>query len=193
MFSGFKPTAVTHTHVPAQRAVATVLILIVGGGSLGYFHGYLTQTPEQPYLPFVGPTLPSNVTWQEECGSCHLDYHPTLLPARAWTHLLAEQATHFDEDLALEPGTVKILQNFAQRWAAESHLTEPAWKISQMSSTTQPPLRITETAYWQQQHQAIPPNVWQHPQVKSKIHCNACHFDAQQGTFEDAAMRLPRG
>jgi len=27
--------------------------------------------------------------------------------------------------------------------------------------------------------------------VRSKANCAACHLDAERGTFEDAAMRMP--
>jgi hypothetical protein len=53
-------------------------------------------------------------------------------------------------------------------------------------------LRITETPYWVDKHSEIAATDWRLPQVKSKINCAACHLDAEAGTFEDAAMRIPR-
>jgi hypothetical protein len=54
------------------------------------------------------------------------------------------------------------------------------------------PLRITETPYWVEKHREIPESDWQLPLVNSKSNCAACHLDALAGTFEDAAMRIPR-
>jgi hypothetical protein len=53
-------------------------------------------------------------------------------------------------------------------------------------------LRITETPYWLKKHREITDADWRSPQVKSKANCDACHLDALDGTFEDAAMRMPR-
>ena len=40
-------------------------------------------------------------------------------------------------------------------------------------------------------HQNIDDEIWQHPEVIFQGNCGACHLDAELGTFEDAAMRLP--
>lgn len=75
--------------------------------------------------------------------------------------------------------------------AAEQVLTEAAWKIDRSIPAAETPLRITETAYWINKHREIPDNVWEHPMVNGRVSCGACHLDAEAGTFEDAAMRLP--
>ncbi|MBA3056795.1 MAG: diheme cytochrome c [Gammaproteobacteria bacterium] len=56
--------------------------------------------------------------------------------------------------------------------SADRHQTEAAFKIEP----------------------SIPPGTtaWASPLVKSKSNCAACHSDAEQGSFEDAAMQLPR-
>ncbi len=141
--------------------------------------------------PFIGPKLPDNVVWREACGECHLAYHPTLLPARSWQRMLAEQHEHFEEDLDLDDETLLEIQTFLMANAAESELTEPAWKINNSTPPEQTPLRITKTAYWIEQHQNIVDEIWQHPDVNFQGNCGACHLDAEQGTFEDSAMRLP--
>jgi len=192
MITGNKMTSVDTTSVSNHSllAISLILMVLISGGS--YFRGYFTQTPEHPYLPFIGPQLPDNAIWREICGECHLAYHPTLLPARSWQRMLKEQHQHFEEDLDLDAETLAELHPFASNNAAETHLTEPAWQIERSTPLNQAPLRITEIAYWQEQHEEISKQIWQHPLVKSKSHCNACHLDAEQGTFEDAAMRLPK-
>jgi hypothetical protein len=110
---------------------------------------------------------------------------------RSWEVLLDGQADHFGDDLALDPVTVAELREFARRNAAESAMTEAAWKINRSIPAQETPLRITETAYWKRKHHDIADKLWQTPAVRAKSNCAACHFDAERGTFEDAAMRLP--
>lgn len=169
-------------------AMMLVAVLIAAGFQ---FIGYARATPEKPYLPFTGPSLPANAAWDSECGSCHLTFHPTLLPVRSWEALLKDQANHFGDDLALDPATLAELREFARRNAAESALTEAAWKINRSIAAQETPLRITETRYWKRKHRDIADKLWRAPAVRARANCAACHLDAERGTFEDAAMRLP--
>jgi cytochrome b len=175
----------TYSHVGAVMLVA---VLAAAGIQ---FAGYARATPGKPYLPFTGPSLPVNAAWDSECGSCHLAFHPTLLPARSWQALLDGQANHFGDDLALDAATLAELREFALRNAAESAPTEAAWKINRSVPTRETPLRITEAAYWKRKHRDIEDGLWQAPAVRTRANCAACHLDAEHGTFEDAAMRLP--
>jgi cytochrome b len=156
-----------------------------------YLQGHVVQTPDNPYLPFVGPQLPDNALWREECGSCHLAFHPSLLPARSWEAMLAEQATHFGDDLMLDAATADELLAFLTKNSAETRPTEAAWKINRLIPAEQTPRRITATSYWERKHAKIDDSVWESEAIKSKANCPVCHLDAEQGTFEDAAMRMP--
>ncbi len=188
MVTGVKQCPTEQISVAPQIPVALVLLVVVVISAGGYFRGYLMATPDQPYLPFVGPTLPSNASWQEECDDCHLAYHPSLLPKRSWEKLLATPQEHFEENLALAPETIATLRTFALNQSAETAPTKTAWKIYRTTPASESPLRITETSYWQQRHQRLPEEVWKHSEVKSKANCDACHFDASSGTFEASAM-----
>ncbi|BAU49486.1 cytochrome B [Sulfurifustis variabilis] len=172
---------------PIGIAVAAAVLL---GGTVS-FSGYLWATPERPYLPFTGPSLPDDAVWRSECGACHLAYHPVLLPARSWERLMAGQADHFGDDLALDPETAAGIAAFLRAYAAESALTEAAWKIGRTTPATQAPLRITDTRYWRRRHRDIPDAAFETAPVNGRHDCAACHLDAEQGTFEDGAMRLP--
>ncbi len=168
-----------------------ILFGVVFVASLYYFRGYVTQTADQPYIPYQGPQLPDNALWRQACGDCHLAYHPTLLPARSWQAMLDRQNDHFGEDLFLDEDVLVELAVFLGNNAAESHLTEPAWKIDRSVTADKTPLRITETGYWIRKHRDIDADLWRSEQVNGKGDCAACHLDAAQGTFEDSAMRLP--
>jgi hypothetical protein len=105
---------------------------------------------------------------------------------------MADQNDHFGDDLALDGVTMKEITAFLMNNAAESRLSEPAWKISSTTPAEQTPLRITDTPYWKKKHREIAEDIWKSPKVKEKGNCGACHLDAEQGTFEDSGMRLPK-
>jgi cytochrome b len=176
----------TQPVVPAANA-AIVLLLILTGFGAWYFRGYLKATGQQPYLPFPGPVLATDAAWQRECGSCHLAFHPSLLPARSWQALLRQQDDHFGEDLALDARTVASLSGFATAHAAERLDTPAAWNIASRTPADSTPLRITETRYWQRRHSVLADSDWK--RVK-KVDCAGCHLDAERGTFQPGAIRV---
>jgi len=191
MLTGYKAAAAGTTAAASQWKTATVMLILILAGGFGWFKGYLAETPEQPYRPFVGPALPDHELWRTECGSCHFAFHPSLLPARSWKAIMEGQASHFNEDLFLEPDTISEIEEFLVTNAAEQGLTEAAWKINRSIPQSETLLRITESPYWLKKHHEISDAVWKNPKVSGKINCAACHLDANAGTFEDAAMRLP--
>jgi cytochrome b len=153
--------------------------------------GHIETTAEGPHVAYSGPKLPDNAQWREECGSCHLAFHPNLLPTRSWQKLMAGQAQHFGVDLALDAPTTAALLAFLVNNAAENSPTEAAWKIDRSIAADQTPLRITDTQYWLEKHGGIAPADWLKSTVKTRANCAACHLDAEAGTYEDAAMRIP--
>lgn len=189
---------------PASRPhrLAGVLVLLGAAGFAGGWFYYALEAPleklvgrtaaAEPSVAFVGQPLASNATWREECGSCHLDFHPGLLPARSWQRLLAGQNRHFGDDLGLDAATIQTLLTFALENEAGLRRTEAAWKIDRSIKPDASPLRITETPYWVKKHRTIEDAIWRSARVRSKAHCAACHLDAETGNFEDAAMRLPK-
>lgn len=193
MLTGFKRSASDAISTASHWKVGAAMLITIITAGLFWFQGHLTETPERSYQPFHGPALPDDPLWREECGACHLAFHPSLLPARSWKVIMQEQAAHFEEDLFLQQDTVKKIELFLVENAAEQGLTEAAWKINRSIPITEIPLRITETPYWIKKHQEISDALWAHPKVKGKANCAACHLDAEAGTFEDAAMHLPAG
>ncbi len=176
----------------SHRSIVGVVILLGMIAFAGYFfRGYLTATADEPFVPLKGRQLADDPVWREECSDCHLAYHPTLLPARSWNRLLDEQAEHFDEDLGLDEETIDHIRRFMTTHAADTGISEPARKIYASIPPTETPIRITETPYWKRKHEEIDESVWKDPKVAGYGDCAACHEDAEAGTFEDAAMRLP--
>lgn len=180
-------------YVTEHPRVATGLALSVLAALIVFFTPYLIASGrDSVYLPFRGPQLADNALWRKECGDCHMAYHPVLLPQRSWRALMDGQAEHFGEDLALDEDTLGELEGFHTQNAAETLRTEAAYKISSSLAAEEIPLRITETPYWRGKHEEIDNPVWESKDVRSRANCNACHLDAEQGTFEDAAMYIPQ-
>lgn len=184
----------------AHRLVALVLLLtMLGFGGWWFAYAIHNQwaalsSPGQTMVrqvPFVGPTLANNAQWREECGSCHGVFHPSLLPARSWQKMMAEQDLHFGSDLGLDETTTSAVLAFLVANAAEAQATEAAYKIGHSIPPDTTPQRITETPYWIRKHRDISAADWANPLVKSKANCAACHSDADAGTFEDGAMQVP--
>jgi cytochrome b len=186
------------------RKWVAVLMLVLIAAFAGWWFFYALHTPLEkqlghpevsthaPTVAFVGPKLADNAQWREECGSCHLAFHPSLLPARSWTRLMKEQAQHFGADLAFDAPTSAALLAFMTANSADQKKTEAAFKIGKSLPADAVPLRITETPYWIKKHHDITDAQWKQPQVKSKANCAACHQDAEAGTFEDGAMQMPK-
>lgn len=190
MITGRKRAPATDRARP-RRGVAALLVAAVGAGAVGYFAEALGTAPGEPYLPYRGPALPDDPLWRDECGACHLAFHPTLLPARSWRRLMAEQHRHFGEDLALGDAAAAI-ERFLTAHAAEAGDSEAGWYIARTTPPAAAPVAVTETPYWRRKHRALPDAVWRSPAVAGESDCAACHLDAEAGTFRDSAMRLPR-
>ena len=192
MITGKKAVADTSTGVRRHSLLGITIVMLVFASALLTFRGYLTETADNLYQPFRGPDLPDSVTWREECGDCHIEYHPTLLPARSWQAIFDNQHDHFGDDLDLDEEVFDELLTFHRQYSAESGLTEPAHKINRSIPSNETIIRITKTKYWMEKHEDIEDKYWNSDQVNSKANCSACHLDAKRGTYEDADMRLPK-
>ncbi len=187
------------TASPRWGVAILMLTLTLGFGGWWFFYAIdakLDQArgeSEGAHVKFIGAKLADNAVWRDECGSCHLAFHPNLLPSRSWNAIMAGQAQHFGSDLGLEATAKATLLAFATANSADSQQTEASYKIMRSLKPADSPLRITETPYWIKKHRNITLVQWQSAPIKSKANCAACHLDAEQGTFLDAAMQIPAG
>ena len=191
MLSGQKEAAAGTASIRGHHYLGVSISVVVIVAALVYFDGYLEETADKLYQPYKGPVLPDNASWRDNCGECHFTFHPSLLPARSWQKIFDTQHKHFEEDLDLDEDTKLKLLLFHLANAAEKGLTEFARKIIYYTPSDRTPLRITETVYWKKKHKDIDEIYWKHDKVKFKGNCDACHLDAEEGTYEDSDMRLP--
>jgi cytochrome b/mono/diheme cytochrome c family protein len=206
MVNGYK-MAPPNTPKATARPLVAVLMLLAMLGFGGWWFAYAIDREidnqawhvklesgigEEPHVKFVGKQLPDNAQWRDECGSCHAVFYPALLPARSWEKMMSEQDKHFGSDLGLDTPTTAAILKFMVDNSADQHKTEAAFKIEQSLAKDATPLRITETPYWLKKHREVAASDWANPLVLSKTNCAACHTDADDGTFEDGAMHIPK-
>ena len=205
MITGFKLAAPGTPKSTLHRTLAGVMLLtIFVFGGWWFFYaidrnfdertGRLEKEMDagiEQHVKFVGKQLPDNELWRDECGKCHSEFYPALLPGRSWEKILAQKDDHHGKKLKLDAPTAATVLKFLTENSADMKLTEAAFKIERSIPKDSTPLRITETPFWIQKHQAINAADWANPAVKNRYNCIACHEDAKAGTFEDAAMHIP--
>jgi cytochrome c553 len=127
-------------------------------------------------------SAPVNDRWRAECGSCHIAYPPQLLPAQAWRQLMSQLDRHFGTDASIDPAAAGQIGLFLERHAGSGGQAPGAANI----------LRITETAWFLDEHDEVPQASWKSPAVKSAANCAACHTAAGRGDFHERNIRIPR-
>ena len=120
--------------------------------------------------------------WKAECGSCHVAFPARLLPADSWKTMMGSLDKHFGTDASLDAASTSEILAFLEKNASRRK-TEPSPK---------PILRITETRWFQSEHDEVPPRLWKDPRVKTAANCAACHTKADTGDFNEHNIRLPR-
>ena len=122
---------------------------------------------------------------KEECGSCHLAYPPSMLPARSWDRMMAQLSDHFGTDASLEAKTTEQVRRYLSENAADSGGRRYGEKLTRGIALSDAPLRITELPQWMRKHRKVPAWEWTHKDVRTKANCAACHAGAERGYFED--------
>ena len=130
----------------------------------------------------------TNANWKAECASCHMAYHPGLLPARSWRKMMGGLDKHFGQDASLEPIPQKDITNFLVKYSADQGNVKYAKSVPAAST----PLRITETTWFKREHDEIRANVWKRKKIGSASSCMACHKGAEQGDFSEDKVAIPR-
>ena len=191
MFTGHKIAGADEGIGSSHPWIAVAIIVCAVGSAFWLIHWRLVSVPGLEHLTYVGRQLPDNNTWRDSCSQCHRPFHPSLLPARSWTAHLDRPDNHFGLTWQFDAKTLAEIRAFLQQNSAETEMTEAAYRINKSIPASVTPLRITETAFWIEKHGRIDNGTWSDPAVGSKSNCRACHRDADYGTYDDAAIRLP--
>jgi len=140
--------------------------------------------------PLGVAALPKNATWETECSSCHMAFHPSLLPAKSWTAIMAGLSQHFGEDASLDAAANKEITDYLVSHSAETWDSIAANRLRNVDPAR--PLEITATRFWMRLHQDISPAVFSSKAVGAKQNCSACHQDAASGMFAPQAISIPQ-
>ena len=133
----------------------------------------------------VMPRL-THKAWQQECASCHMAYPPSMLPRASWQKMMTGLDQHFGEDASLDPATQADILKFLEANAADMG----RWVMRADKNTA--PRRITETRWFVRKHDEVPRATWSRKSIGSAANCVACHRQAEQGNFEEDAVRIPK-
>lgn len=139
-------------------------------------------------------TLPplTHAKWQAECASCHMLYHPGLLPERSWRKLMGGLDRHFGENASLDAATQADIERFLVANSADKLDNRRSRRILQSIPANEAPLRVSETAYYRAKHDEISPATFKRNSVGSAANCAACHKSAEQGDFSESKVKIPR-
>ncbi|MEK8050887.1 diheme cytochrome c [Ideonella sp. DXS22W] len=128
------------------------------------------------------PLLPA---YKQECSACHVAYPPGLLPAASWQRLMTNLPCHFGTDASVDAATLKELSGWLSANAGTA-------KRVRRDPTPPPDDRITRSAWFQREHREVSAATWKLAAVKSPSNCAACHTRADQGSFNEHDIRIPR-
>jgi len=137
------------------------------------------------------PKDPLEKTYAQECGACHVAYHPSLLAAATWNTIMDGLAHHFGENAELETATAQSIRTYLAANAAERYDTLASHVF--LDHDPADPLRITATPFWVRRHASIAPQLFASKTVGNKGQCNACHQDASSGRFSPLSIVIPQG
>jgi hypothetical protein len=57
---------------------------------------------------------------KDECGSCHLAFAPSMLPASSWRRMMADLRNHFGDDASLDPAVTTKITEYLVNNAADT-------------------------------------------------------------------------
>jgi len=151
--------------------VVAFSILVLGRAQAGGGHYY---------PPVADPLV------KEECGSCHLAFSPSMLPARSWQRMMADLKNHFGDDASVDAATAARITDYLVANAADSAAgARFGGKLTRGVDAKAAPQRITELPKWVREHREVPAWEWRHKDVRSRANCMACHSEAGRGYYED--------
>ncbi len=131
------------------------------------------------FAPVADPVV------KEECGSCHLAFSPSMLPARSWQRMMGELDKHFGDNASVDPAIAEKITRYLVANAGDTSGQRYSSKLLQGVALGSAPQRITELPKWVREHRKVPDWEWRHKDVRTKANCVACHTRAEQGYFDE--------
>jgi len=133
-----------------------------------------------------------NELYKNECGACHFDYQPGLLPSKSWDKIMANLENHFDTDASLDNTDFKIISDYLNENSAEKAMNyKRSRKIVNSIRNGDIPESISKTPYMIRKHDEIRPSLITQDEVKGLFNCTACHTTANKGIYSESAIKIP--
>lgn len=134
----------------------------------------------------------ANKIHRETCGACHMVYVPGLLPSLSWEKILMNMKAHHGENVALDANTQTAILDYLKRNAADKSGSGLSRKIMKSLNGAIPD-RITEVPLINRKHHELADSLFIRKEIGSRSNCLACHKKADQGDFNEDAVRIPGG
>ena len=151
-----------------------------------------TKMPNKPASAAKDVAPVTDELYKKECGACHMAYQPGFLPARSWEKIMNNLANHFNENAELNETDRQAILHYAMKNAADVSSYKRSKQIMKTLSSSDVPLRITETRYIIRKHNELSNKyVKDNPKVKSLSRCEACHTKAETGSFSEREINIP--
>ena len=166
------------------------LIATISSTSVILASGNLGEGEQEEKSTSMAPL--SNLKWRTECSSCHMLYHPGLLPERSWNKIMGGLDKHFGENASLDASTRDEIYNFLAANGADKSDNRRSKRINQSISANNAPIRISETRYFTSRHDEISANTFKRKSIGSRSNCIACHHNAEKGDFSESQIKIPR-
>ncbi|WP_267285197.1 cytochrome C [Halarcobacter ebronensis] len=101
---------------------------------------------------------------------------------------MSDLKNHFGDDASLKEEDRENILYFLLENSAENSTKEISVKVLN-SIENKDIIAITQTPFWKNEHKNIKKEVFEHPQIKSKANCKACHSDIEKGLIEDEKIK----
>lgn len=168
------------TPFPPRRLARPLALALLVVGFSALLLGRAQAGGGHYYPPVADPVV------REECGSCHLAFAPSMLPARSWQKMMGELQNHFGDDASVEPATARRIADYLVANAGDSAAGRPyAGKLLRGVPPEAAPQRISELPKWRKEHREVPDWEWRHKEVRTRANCLACHTAADRGDYSD--------
>lgn len=167
--SGFRHTNLCSKIFRHHIALATLILLV------------LSACKEQQTI--FPPVMDAQT--RGYCGSCHMAFQPSMLPAASWRRMMKELDNHFKEKVEIKPAATRHINDYLVINAGDSAMAGEAGRIALKGLGKNASLqRITSTPYFKDEHRFLKNRIldeW----VDSVANCSACHVGAWVGDYKE--------
>ncbi|CAE09830.1 hypothetical protein WS0705 [Wolinella succinogenes] len=130
------------------------------------------------------------VEFRRECSSCHTLYPPQWLPSSSWKIIMQDLKGHFGKDAKEYVKHPEIIQTYLLAHSSEHHPSYFPHAITRSNLQSQK-YRLSRISFIRELHAKIPPKLFEHPAIKTRSNCQACHLHFDEGILQPEEIRIP--